>query len=161
MSNESTQHATLVLERVYPTSPHRVFGAYADVEVRARWGAPSDTEAIVYSEAHFTVGGSDSYRCGPKSDLPYRGTVRYEDIVTDRRIVFTETIQDADALLSISLITWEIFPEQSGTRLVVTDQIVSFAGAAMVAGSEAGTNAALDNLGTWLERQPSLQEAPQ
>jgi hypothetical protein len=60
-----------------------VFAAYADVNVRTRWGVPSDAERIEYLESSFWVGGSDVYRCGPRAELKYRGHVRYEHIVVD------------------------------------------------------------------------------
>mgnify|MGYP001140740641 CR=1 FL=1 len=115
------KHETLVFERRFRSSPRAVFAAYADVEARARWSAPSDATAVVYSVSDFRVDGVDRFRCGDKTNLQF---------------------------------TWEIVPDQTASRLVVTDQIASFVGDDMIAGSRVGMNAALDNLVALLERAP-------
>lgn len=148
-------HATLVFERIYDASPARVFAAYADVDARAAWGAPSDTAAIVYTHAEFRVGGRDAYRCGGRDDLRYAGEVAYVDIIPDRRIVFSETIRADHALLSAALITWELDADGAGTRLLVTDQVASMVGDEMVIGTRQGTTAALDHLRAWLASRRS------
>ncbi|MBN9159930.1 MAG: hypothetical protein BGO98_18960 [Myxococcales bacterium 68-20] len=148
------KHETLVFERRFRSSPRAVFAAYADVEARARWSAPSDATAVVYSVSDFRVDGVDRFRCGDKTNLQFEGTVRYADIVENERIVYSEVISTTDMKLSVSLVTWEIVPDQTGSRLVVTDQIASFVGDDMIAGSRVGMNAALDNLVALLERAP-------
>lgn len=159
MTDRTVTHATIVVERTYDAPPARVFAALADPEARARWSVPSDDQGLVYDEANFRVGGHDVFRCGPAGDLMFRVTTRYEDIVPDQRIISVETVNDETTRLSVSLITVEVFPEHAsaspGTRLVLTDQITSFGGADMVAGSEAGFGAALDNLARELRREPA------
>ena len=152
METIAVKHDTLVFERRLRSTPSAVFAAYADVESRARWSAPSDTAAVVYSVSDFRVDGVDRFRCGSMTDLQFEGTVRYADIVENRRIVYSEVISTTDMRLSVSLVTWEIFPEGTGARLVVTDQIASFVGDDMITGSRVGMSAALDNLTSLLER---------
>jgi len=158
MTDQSVTHATIVVERIYDAPVARVFAALADPEARARWSMPSTDQELVYDEADFSVGGHDIYRCGPVGNLMFHGTTRYEDIVPDRRIVSVETVVHEGTRASVSLITVELAPSASpagsATRLVLTDQIVSFGGADMVAGSEAGFGAALDNLALELRREP-------
>jgi uncharacterized protein YndB with AHSA1/START domain len=146
MSKPSIVHETFVIERTFEASPQRVFAAYADVEMRMRWGVPSDDEQIIYSESNFHVGGSDVYRCGSKGDLKYTGHVRYEHIVGDQRIIFVERVSLGDTELCVSLVSWELLPKQRGTLLVLTDQIASLVGSEMIEGAKRGTSAALDNL---------------
>lgn len=146
MNKPTVVHDTFVIERVFQANPQRLFAAYADVEIRARWGVPSDDEQIVYSESNFHVGGNDVYRCGPKGDLKYTGHVRYEHIVRDQRIIFVERVSLGDSQLCVSLVTWELVPKPGGTLLVLTDQIASLVGKDMVEGAKRGTSAALDNL---------------
>lgn len=145
--SQKVVHETLTFERTYPAAPERVFRAYADVTARARWGTPSDTAAIVYSESDFRVGGLDQFRCGAKDELPFRGHVRYEDIVENRRIVYVECVSHGDDLLSVSLVTWEVEAVPTGSRLRITDQLMALDGADMITGTRQGTNTALDNLG--------------
>ena len=150
MSDNATSrcvtHETLTFERTLKVTPQRVFAAYADVAARARWGVPSDTAAIVYSAANFTVGGQDDYRCGGKDDLRFSGITRYEDIVRNQRIVYVESISTQGKLLAVSLITWELLPHANGTRLIITDQLTALDGSDIGAGTRFGMNAALDNL---------------
>lgn len=142
----SVAHETLVFDRSIRASPQAVFAAYADARVRARWSAPSPTAAVIYSSTDFRVDGVDSFRCGSADDLRFTGVVRYLDILDGQRIVYSEVISTSEARLSVSLVTWELSTEGSGTRLVVTDQVTSFVGTEMIDGSRAGMNGALDNL---------------
>lgn len=152
MNPDDLAHDSFVLERRYDAPPARVYAAYADLDARCSWGAPSPEEAIVYSEHDFRSGGRDVHRCGPREDLRYLGSVRYEHLVEDRRIVLVERIESAGALLSVALITWDLEPDGDGTRLRLTTQITSLVGASMIQGSRGGTRAALANLGAWLGR---------
>jgi uncharacterized protein YndB with AHSA1/START domain len=146
MSDSSTKHDTLVFERVFTVPPARVYSAYADVDQRARWSAPSESAGVVYSSSDFRIGGEDRFRCGDKHDLRYVGVLRYEDLVDNERIVYCERIATDAVPLAVSLVTWELSANGVGTRLRVTAQVTSFVGADMIDGTRAGTNAALDNL---------------
>ncbi|WP_095089376.1 SRPBCC family protein [Mesorhizobium sophorae] len=146
MTERSVIHSTIVLERTYDAVPARVFQAFADPEARMRWGAPSKTAELVYDKADFRVGGLDVSRCGPRGSLIYRVENRYVDIVPEQRIVSTELVCEGWDRLSVSLITIEFQPVGASTRLVLTDQIAAFGDKDMIAGSEAGFSAALDNL---------------
>jgi uncharacterized protein YndB with AHSA1/START domain len=142
----ATIHATLAFERVIPATSDRVFTAYADVDERKKWGAPSDNTALIYDHADFREGGKDVFRCGPKSNPDIHGTTRYLDIVVNRRIVSTETIAVDGRRLCASLTTLEFDPDGDHTKLKSTIQLVSFIGQDMVKGHENGTNASLTNL---------------
>lgn len=145
-SPQTAEHETLVFERRLRAPPHAVFAAFVDVDVRARWSAPSPTARVSYSSADFTVGGEDRFRCGAADDLRFAGHVRYLDIQASRRIVYSELISTSDVRLSASLVTWELESHGTGTRLVVTAQVTSWVGRDMIDGSRAGMNGALDNL---------------
>lgn len=139
-------HETIRLEREFPVSDERVFRAYAEVDQRVGWSAPSDTAKIVYSRDEFRVGGSDEFRCGAAEDLKYEGKVHYLAIEAPGLIVYQEVISAGGHILAASLVTWEITPTAMGSRLVVTDQITSLVGLPMIEGSRIGMSAALDHL---------------
>jgi uncharacterized protein YndB with AHSA1/START domain len=141
-----THHATLDFERTVPARASQVFAAYADIDERVRWGAPSDRSVLIYDAADFHVGGIDRFRCGSKNDPKYHGTTWYQDIVPDIRIVSTERIEAEGQSLCVSLTTVEFLPAGDQTRLKTTVQVASFVGAEMVKGNEVGHNASLDNL---------------
>jgi uncharacterized protein YndB with AHSA1/START domain len=142
----STVHATLIFERTIPATADRVFAAYTDLAERMKWGAPSEGTALIYDQSNFVEGGRDVFRCGPKSNPNIEGTTRYLDILTNRRIVSSETIAMDGHRLCASLSTFELRPDGDETFLKSTIQVASFVGEDMIRGHEDGTNASLDNL---------------
>jgi len=42
MREQSVSHATFVVERVYPAEMARIFAAWADAKVKARWFGPPE-----------------------------------------------------------------------------------------------------------------------
>ena len=140
------KHGTLIFERICAAPIDRVFGAFADVKERVRWGAPSENTAFFYEAADFRVGGQDVFRCGAKSNPQYRGVTTYLDIVPNQRIVSAETVDMEGAKLMVSLSVTIFEPEGETTKLTVTTHVLSFAGEDMIRGTDAGQNASLDNL---------------
>src|ERR1700733_11011793 len=122
----ATVHATLIFERMVPANPDQVFAAYAEVNQRMEWGAPSDNTALIYDQADFREGGEDVFRCGSKSTPDIHGATRYLDIVPNRRIVSTETITVEGRRLCASLVTLELNPDGDRTKLKTTIQLASF-----------------------------------
>ena len=151
MTDVSTDHGTVVVERTLDVPVSRVFSAFADAKERASWGAPSDTAVFIYDEANFSVGGRDLARCGAKEDPRYRVEARYLDIVGERRVVWTETIHEVDRLLATNITTLELLPDGPGTRLKVTVQVTSFVGVGMIESTKAGHEGSLANMARHLE----------
>ncbi len=145
MTERSTRHATVVVERTFDVSPARVFAAWEDVDARMRWAVPAGDE-IVFDESDFRVGGRDISRCGPAGDLSFLLEWRYQDIVADERIVLTEIAADGATRLSVSLLTAEFTPAGSSTRLVLTLQVVALDGSDILDGFESGWTEVLENL---------------
>ncbi len=152
MTGVSTDHGTVVVERTLDVPVSRVYRAFADAKERASWGAPSDTAVFIYEETNFCVGGRDVARCGAKEDPRYRVEARYVDIVDERRVVWTETVHEADKLLATNITTLELTPDGERTRLKVTVQVTSLAGAGMIENTEAGHKGSLENMARHLER---------
>lgn len=134
----------LDFERLYDANPARLFAALADPVARARWAVPVGSR-LVYDAADFRPGGVDLCRCGAPDDLRYIVENRYLEIVTDRRIVLSETTREGGAVLSHSLNATELEPTESGTRLRLTIQIAA-SEPGMIAGALHGYQAALANL---------------
>ena len=152
MNTETTSvvHDTICLERQLQHQPSAVFAAYADVDQRVVWTAPSDDEVVIFEADDFRVGGLDQFICGPRTAPDFVGTTRYEHIIDNELIVFTERLVHGDQLLAMSLITWALTPNGTGTTLVVTDQVTSLAGQGPVDGSRDGYAAILDRLAAHL-----------
>jgi uncharacterized protein YndB with AHSA1/START domain len=155
MSEPTVTHATFVLERDYEASPSRVFAAWADPALKARWflGA-EDGESPGY-ELDFRVGGRETARGGPEGGPTYSYEAHYQDIVPDRRIVATYEMYLDDARISVSVTTVELRPEGDGTRVLLTEQGAYLDGLDEPAQRERGTATQLDALGAVLEREPA------
>jgi uncharacterized protein YndB with AHSA1/START domain len=145
-------HDTIQLERSYSQPPSAVFRAYSDIDLRSEWSAPSDEEEVVFDAHDFRVGGVDQYRCGLKGQMSFAGTTRYEHIVDGELIVYTERLVTIEgALQAMSLVTWSVQPEGTGSRLTIVDQVASVDGDGPITGSRHGYAAMLEQLGIFLD----------
>ena len=150
----SATHATFVIERNYDASPARVFAAFADPEIKARWfGGPEEWGPDEHT-MDFRVGGRETSRGGPKGGTVHMMDGRFQDIVPDQRIVFTYDMHLDDVRISVSLLTIEFAPAGKGTRLTFTEQGVYLDGFEDKGGREEGSRALLDNLERELRRSP-------
>jgi len=145
-------HDTIRLEHSYAQPPSAVFRAYADIDLRSQWSAPSDEEEVVFDAHDFRVGGVDEYRCGLKGQMSFSGTTRYEHIVDDEVIVYTERlVTTAGALQAMSLVTWRVVADGPGSRLSIVDQVTSVDGEGPITGSRHGYAAMLEQLAYFLD----------
>lgn len=144
----SVAHATFVVERTYDAAPSRVFAAWSEPEAKARWFGGSDGEF----ELDFRVGGREFSRGGPPDGPVYTFDGRYQDIVSDERIVYAYEMQLDDRRISVSLATVEFKPASGGTNLVFTEQGAFLDGLDSPEQREEGTGSLLDALGEELRR---------
>ncbi len=147
-------HDTIRFERTLAQPPHVVFAAYADIEQRVIWSAPSDDEIVIFESHDFAVGGVDHFICGLRESPSFAGTTRYEHIVDGEVIVFSERlITTAGDLLAMSMVTWAVKPDvEGGTVLTITDQVTSTTGDGPIDGSRHGYTAMLDQLDAHLSK---------
>ena len=152
MSTPSIVHNTFVIERTYPHSAARVFGAFSDPAIKRRWFAEGEGWHIDAFDADFRVGGRETSRFRFKDGPPIANDTVYQDIVPDRRIVFVYAMTIGDKRISASLASVELFPSGSGTRLVYTEQGQFFDGADQPKQRELGCADLFDALGEELKR---------
>ena len=62
MQEQSAIHNTFVIERTYPTTPERVFAAFADPIKKRRWFVEGDHHEVEHFEMDFRTGGKESSR---------------------------------------------------------------------------------------------------
>jgi uncharacterized protein YndB with AHSA1/START domain len=126
MNEQSVTHSTFVIERSYPTTPERVFAAFADPAKKRRWFAEGEGFAVKEFEMDFRVGGKEHSRFHIGAGA--NDTV-YQDIVPNSRVVIAYTMTVGDKRISASLATFEIVPLEKGTNLIFTEQAAFFEGA--------------------------------
>ncbi|MBS0321808.1 MAG: SRPBCC domain-containing protein [Proteobacteria bacterium] len=89
MTDDSTRRVRAIrLRRRYRATPARIFWAWFDPEVAVRWLFATATESMAHVEIDARVGGT--FRFADALDAAgaaYWG--RYEEIVPERRLVFT------------------------------------------------------------------------
>lgn len=157
MEEPAAVHSTFTIERAFPKPPERVFSAFADRAQKRRWFAESDSRDLQSYELDFRLGGMEILHGELNHQTPVAGmkmaTVStFHDIAPNRRIVQSQLMQMNGRLVSVALITFELFPTRTGTDLRCTHQAVFLAGADGPAMREHGWNALLDKLSGALVR---------
>lgn len=145
--SRSVTHATFHIERVFDASPARLWRAFSDPARKARW---SCHETWTMKEMTFAVGGRE-IAGGEDTGGPYwefDGT--YLDIVEGERFVVAYTMSRDGVRVSASIITWQVFADPAGARLLFTDQGAYLDGHEDPAMREAGSGVGLDNLEIFL-----------
>lgn len=128
MTERKLTHSTFDLEREYKAPPSKVFQAFADPAIKAKWfDAPSPEWRHIGSSLEFREGGREYSEGqfgegGPVS----RFDAWYHEIVPDLRIVYSYEMRVDGARLSVSLTSIELAPTDAGTRLTLTEQGVYF-----------------------------------
>jgi uncharacterized protein YndB with AHSA1/START domain len=150
MPERSVVHSTFTLDRTYHQPPARVFAAWADPGLKARWFGGGTDEAPFDLDMDFRVGGHETDRGEPDA---YQA--RYHDIVPDERIVFSYDLTLGGSLVSVSLASVEFRAAAggSGTQLTYTEHGAFLDGHDDPELRKNGTGGMLDELGRWLERQ--------
>jgi uncharacterized protein YndB with AHSA1/START domain len=153
MPERALTHATFVVERSYPASPARLFAAWADAEIKARWFGAPDEGGNGASEFDFRVGGRELSSGKAPNGQHYRYDAHYQDIVLDQRIIYTYAMYLDEVRISVSLATIELKGEGIGTRLTLTEQGAYLDGLDTPALPEEGTNWLMDRLCEALKHQ--------
>jgi uncharacterized protein YndB with AHSA1/START domain len=150
MTEKAAVFASFTLERRYPAAPARVFAAFADPALKARWFGGGGEFTLLERECDFRIGGGERLVGRWKSGMVSAFDAHYHDIVTDRRIVYSYAMQLDDRRISVSLASIEYFPDGAGTRLLVTEQGAFLDGYEDAGSREHGTGFLLDRMGATL-----------
>src|SRR6476469_4578695 len=146
-TQQALLHSTFSVKRTYPSSPARVFAAFANPETKRRWFVEGEGWEIDEFSMDFRVGGREFSRFRFQGGEPTSNDTVYLDIVPDQRIVFAFTMLSGNRHISISLATIEFTPAGRGTQLLYTEQGVFFNVTDKLANRKAGTRELLDKLG--------------
>ena len=158
METQPVVHNTFTVERTYAASPQRVFAAFSDPTLKRRWFAEGEHHTLEAYDLDFRDGGTEHYSSRFKEGTPVAGLKltnenTYQNIVPNRRLVFTATMWLGGKCISISVGTVELEPAGKGTRLTLTFQSAFLEGADGPAMREAGWRSLLDKLGTVLDTE--------
>ncbi len=153
-------HDTFTVERLLGAPPARVFEAFADLQVKARWfsGPPGWTQ--VERSLDFRVGGRERLNGRFENGTSSIFDAYYLDIVPHERVVYAYEMMVNGRKISASLATIQLFPEGGRTRLVLTEQgayfndpdMASYAPDGQARSRLMGTNALMDRLAATFNR---------
>lgn len=107
--------ARLVLTRVYPVAPEKVWRAWTDPQALARWFGPGAADSVSRAELDLRVGGRYRIVFGAPDGSEHEASGVYTEVVPLRRLVFTwirRGMPEAD-----SQVTIELRPFDDGTEL--------------------------------------------
>ncbi len=152
----SVTHATFVVERSYKAAPATVFAALSDPAIKRQWFAASDHHQLVAFDSDFRAGGHQHlhYKFGDQSPFPgvdLTDESAFQAIVPGERIVTAGTMSIGGAPMSVSLTTFELVPNGTGTDLICTNQVAFFERSDGPVMREQGWRVLLDKLGAVLE----------
>jgi uncharacterized protein YndB with AHSA1/START domain len=143
----SVHHDTLTVSRDLAAPVATVFGLWADAKALERWYVPGDEGwKCQILEHDFEVGGRKHLSFGPTGEPAFEEDCRFEDIVTDERILFSMTVSSPKARLTTSMVSVEFSSIDSGTRVLMTEQIAILDGGDTSAEREKGWGEVFDRL---------------
>ena len=152
-SVRTVEHGSFTIERAFDLPPARVFAAWADPKAKAAWfaGPPGEWKQQL-RQMEFRIGGRERVKGEFTGGRVSEFDASYHDIVTNRRIVYSYTMQVDENRISVSLATIEFEPAAGGrTRLILTEQGAFLDGGFDGnAGREQGTRGLIDNLEKYL-----------
>jgi uncharacterized protein YndB with AHSA1/START domain len=153
MSIPRIVHGSFTIERTYAASVPRVFAAWADIEMKARWFmGPPESWKLVRRELDFRVGGGEVLRGEHASGRVSHFEARYHSIVPDQRLVYAYDMYVGDKHFSVSLATVELVAATGGgTRMIFTEQAAFLDGEDGRTSRDTGTAAHFDRLATALD----------
>lgn len=131
--------------RDYPYPPARVFAAWADPTVKARWFDLSDGQESTY-RGEFRVGGRESASTAAGTSPVAVYEAEYRDIVDGERIISINEITLDGRRASVSLATVTFEATQAGTHLVYTEQGAYLDGLDSASSRGEGTTSQLNRL---------------
>lgn len=156
MTDRSVAHGSFTIERTYPVTPERVFGAWASQPAKNQWFGEGD-DFLAKTDQYtldFRVGGHELLGGTLPNGRTFDYTAIYHDIVEDQRIVASYDVRIDGRRVSVSLMTIELTGVPEGTRLVLTEQGAFLDGLDANDEREEGATDSLDQLGEYL-RAPS------
>lgn len=128
-----------------------MFSAFADAAKKRRWFAEGEGWEVFEYALDFRIGGTEVSRFAFRDGPEIRNDTQFQDIIPDRRIVFSYRMAIGPRPLSVSLSTVELVPCSEGTRMTYTEQGAYFDSADAVRGREEGSRQLMERLAEELQ----------
>ena len=156
MTAPPVNHDTIVLERIYDATPTACSRPLRAPRPACAGAFPRATSSSSMTRRTSASAGVDISRCGPRGNLIYRVETRYQDIVPEKRIISTEVVSRRRKPAVFRADHRRIpLPQAAAPRLILTDQVVAFGGASMIAGHRPAMPALSTDLAHELRREPA------
>ncbi|TFW29350.1 ATPase [Massilia arenosa] len=154
MQEDPIYHGAFVIERRYPAPPERVFEAWTDIELKAKWFTGPESWTLINRELDVREGGVELLhgRFGGATPRETLFTARYHHVVPGARLVYIYDMHLNGNHHSASLATVEFLRDGDGTVQRFHEQVAFLDGTTAAQGvpsREFGTAAHFD-------RMPSL-----
>ena len=147
-------HGTFTIKRMWAATPQRIFSAWADPAVKARWfRGPPERWSEVRRSMDFRVGGVEVAE-GRFDDIGMTTLfeARYHLIEPGRRLVYVYDLHLSGELHSITLSSLDLEGDGDGTRVSYTEQIVFMDGQDGIEKRREGTEASFEAIESLLEQ---------
>ncbi len=141
MTERSIAHGSFTIERDYDVPPARVFKAWADPAIKAKWFGAGAAQIFEFRE-----GGREFAGSKPGDAMNFTFDVRYYDIVPDNRIVYAYDMTMDGARLSVSVATVEFRAAGTGTKMVIREDGAFLDGHDTVDARRKGTEMMIEGL---------------
>jgi len=155
MSERTTEHTTLTIERHFKAPLPRVFNAWAVAEQKQQWFACHGDWTPLEFQLDFRTGGSESNRVASTDGVVHAYSARYIDVVTNERFIYAFDMMLDDVRISVSLATVNFTQEPSGTKMTFVEQVVFLDGYGDNGSRLMGTEIGFDNLRLYVEGDDS------
>ncbi|MBT8077722.1 MAG: SRPBCC domain-containing protein [Gammaproteobacteria bacterium] len=111
---------TLVITRIFPAPPDKVFAAWTREEIIKTWFCPGDGMTIPTAEVDARVGGNYRIVMQDKDGDTYSPSGTYERIVENKQLVFSWKWADSEL---VTRVTIDLKPvEKNQTELTLTHE---------------------------------------
>lgn len=118
-------HGTFTIRRFWKASPERVLKAWSDPELKSQWfTGPQDRWTLIRRSMDFRAGGAEVLE-GRFTDSGK--TTLYEaryHLIEPGRLVYAYDLHHSGSFHSITLASLTLSPENTGTAVSYTEQIV-------------------------------------
>jgi uncharacterized protein YndB with AHSA1/START domain len=150
----SIRQHDFTIERHFRQRADQTFQAFADPDLRQRWFGVPDSWTETEWRLDFRVGGGEVSAGRDERGNYHLFRSRFHEIVVGERIIFAYDMLLDGRMVSVSLTTIELRPDDSGgTHLIFTEHGAFLDGLEDPAEREHGTGLLLDGLQAFLAEE--------